>query len=603
MNSTSRAKRFDKNAMWHPARKRTKALLALVAIWSCAGARDVLSGDSQALSQATVVIIAPEEFDRIAQELSNLYRVVLPKGSVNVVHTEWIREHISPVSADKLPEGYETHHPIQRVPEWNPQTKEGYDYLLAKKIIAYLQGLQGGGSLRYVTLMGGCEHVPPSYYARCKGGAVYRFDMKDEYAFCPTDFLYCSPDLDIEADFAVGRLPFRSAEQGLRFIEKLKAWSQACCQGDWFHTAAALSGNVCDTRFEPHLGEISTLYSFLKPNARWTKIVRYFDSRGRTFTASNVRVILNEGNVGWAYHVNHGHGNYIAGSRDDVGTSEIMKYRQIENRLPIWLTVACEAGDYDSRWLPEKDYEYSVGEAVLLSRAGAIGFLGGAGYTAGESRSEIDKSGNVMVRDVDYLMQILDGVLRAYYSSPQAPLLGDMVKSSLRNYVSWLSEDELKDPAGTTMLYSFVFLGDPLLKLPAPSKSGGTYDVPRVITEFDEFREKALARGGYKEKYTIPYSNLNAGSSELSLQIARTSAKKLRVLLLDQTDNLLDDQTLQRRGIEAFSYVFKPTTWMSGPYQLIMIALAGQNGGAPTERGEGRCWLWLEYSPSYFSRP
>jgi len=57
------------------------------------------------------------------------------------------------------------------------------------------------------------------------------------------------------------------------------------------------------------------LYSLQKPEARWKRLIRYFDSRDRSFTASNAAELLREGGVGWLYHLTHGEGYYIAGSR------------------------------------------------------------------------------------------------------------------------------------------------------------------------------------------------------------------------------------------------------------------------------------------------
>jgi len=241
-------------------------------------------------------------------------------------------------------------------------------------------------------------------------------------------------------------------------------------------------------------------------------------------------------------------------------------------------------------------YDFSIGEAAVLSEAGAIAYLGGTGITAGASRSRVDGSGNVVVQDVDYLMKIIDGVLDAYYSSRRDPLLGDLVKSGLRNYISWLKHDDLKDTVGVTMLYSFVFLGDPLLRLPPPHQGPGTFDIPRVTTQFAAFREKALFRKGYKERYTIPHINLSKLSS-MSLQIGKTRSKRLRLLLLDAANHLLDDRVLSREAAGEFSYAFNPSSSMSGPYQLIMVALGRQDNGTPVELGEGRCWLWIDYHP------
>lgn len=570
----------------------------IVSLFYCIQLNGQPSPTPYVLGKTTALIIAPKEFDNAAEELSNLYRTFLPEETtIGIVHTEWISDHVSPIPADKLPEGYETHHPIARAPEWNPETREGYDYLLAKKIIAFLSECKSTGSLRYVTLLGSCTHIPPSYYVRGKEYPPYNFDISEEHKFYPTDFFFASPDLDLNVDLAVGRLPIRTVEDGTRFIEKLKGWYKSSRQGDWFHTAVALSGDVCDTRFEPYLGELSVLYSLLKPKAKWKKIIRYFDSRHRTFTASNAAAVLRQGNVGWLYHVTHGRGYYIAGSRDMIQSDAIMNYPQAENRLPIFVSVACDNGNYDTPWLPGKRYAYSIGEAVLLSKAGAIAYLGGTGITAGESRSYIDRSGNVIVQDVDYLMQIFDGILDAYYSSKEDPLLGDLVKGGLYNYVSWMKKDRLEDTVGITTLYSFVFLGDPLLRLPAQQQGEGTFDIPRVTTQFATLRENALSRGGYKERYSIPYIDLNKDSPVLSLQIGKTAARNLRILLLDPANNALDDSVLSREQAGEFSYVFKPVRSMSGPYQLVMVALDEASEGAPIERGEGRCWLWIEYNP------
>jgi len=228
-------------------------VFTLGSICFCIQSNGQFAPDSRSIRKTTALIIAPGEFDEVAKELSNLYRRVLPEGSVGIVHTEWIEKHASPIPPGKLPEGYETLQPIARVPPWNPETKQGYNYVLAKKIIAFLKKLKPANNLRYVTLLGGCLHIPPSYYVRGKPHPPYTLRVREQHDFYPTDFFYCSPDLDTTADFAVGRLPLRTAEDGFRFIKKLKGWYKSSRERDWFHTAAALSGDVCDTRFEPHL--------------------------------------------------------------------------------------------------------------------------------------------------------------------------------------------------------------------------------------------------------------------------------------------------------------------------------------------------------------
>ncbi|MDO9574747.1 MAG: C25 family cysteine peptidase, partial [Candidatus Contubernalis sp.] len=100
---------------------------------------------------------------------------------------------------------------------------KGYNYNLAKRIIAFLRHVNGQvpyalgllephplnveAKFTQLILFGNSQDIPPSYYAyfqeEWNKGDVYN-------AWVPTDFFYSSPDYDWVPNLAVGRLPIKN---------------------------------------------------------------------------------------------------------------------------------------------------------------------------------------------------------------------------------------------------------------------------------------------------------------------------------------------------------------------------------------------------------
>jgi len=110
------------------------------------------------------LIVTSEKLKSAAELLKNYHERRLGVKT-QIVTVEDINKTESMISDEKLPEGYKD--PSERdnfIKPYDSGKQEGYNYELAKKISNYLQRKMGdASSLKYVTLLGDSQVVPPSY--------------------------------------------------------------------------------------------------------------------------------------------------------------------------------------------------------------------------------------------------------------------------------------------------------------------------------------------------------------------------------------------------------------------------------------------------------
>ena len=235
--------------------------------------------------------------------------------------------HILPLAEEKEKTGYMTK--VIRTSQIgvNPTAEEISNYIRNE----YYLGFE---SLKYVLLVGDVNFIPTHY------------GIEDNV----TDLYYATMDFnDYLPDLAVGRLPVNNNDETDTIVNKILNYrtesNKALAFGappemqyvDWCHKSILEdAGFVVDTAIDPNAtGEI-------------------------------IETKVNEGGALVAYY---GHGSIV--SAGDFHTSDVYNLNNTE--LPVFLSGGCYNNWFDNESIK------SLGEELVLSPAGAIGFVGSTG--------------------------------------------------------------------------------------------------------------------------------------------------------------------------------------------------------------------------------
>ncbi|MFC1633754.1 C25 family cysteine peptidase [Planctomycetota bacterium] len=417
-------------------------------------------GNGDPVDSAESVIVCPASLKPAAERLKD-FHIDKENVSTSVITTEEIDAGYLP-AADPPFLGYSS-------TVVGKDKIVGYDYELAKKIIAYLRDQEQHPNLTYVTLFGDGLLVPPSYYINEM--AMYEwYDFESYHDWIPTDFLYSSPDYDYVANYRVGRLPVSDADQAASIVDKIERWHTSL-SWDWFKRASVVGGRPFGTPW--YYGELSSVDTINKDFLNGMEVAKYYYTAG-TYDVNHVKPLLISEDSGWLYHVDHGSGYQMGIGEEFISSSDVMisetpRTRPFNPEAPVVLSVACINGAYDTdmtvfEYQPEFDaipYPTSFGEATVLSNAGGIAYVGGSRLNYAGWDMFYDE-GRLLAHHY-YMTQICNSVLDSYHSG--AGRIGDMTYAALRRYaqdtlIGYSSERET--------LFGFVLLGDPVLSLPAP---------------------------------------------------------------------------------------------------------------------------------------
>jgi len=395
------------------------------------------------------VIVCPAALAEPARHLAEFHEREdrLPTA---VVTTEFIKAHYAEA-------------PYPRVLGIGSPTYQGsksvltnYDASLARKIVAYLRDDAAHPDLGCVTLLGNGSLVPPSYYAYVSD----EFHATFYDRWIPTDYFYASPDHDCVADFAVGRLPVKNRSEAEALVTKIIAW-RSQTNWSWF-TNAALVGS--ESNLSSHSGERDQRclnYFACQGSFRAFKQTRYFVGDG-PLTVDKIAPLLTQGGSGLVCIFAHGAPDFV-----DLGQGGKLSAGQIiaaepTTRTPIIVAHACNCAASDLALMQAREV-VSVGEAVLLSKAGGIAFFGFSRIASCDS-FELYEQGN---QKTERLLgsKLLVGPLLQRLSLGEVTLGQawlDTVNSFVEN-TAW-SRDGY---ASRMNLWMFELLGDPALRLPS----------------------------------------------------------------------------------------------------------------------------------------
>jgi len=442
--------------------KRKQAILvtdATIKVYYSPAASQGKASTGLAADPAECVIICPASLMSAAELLKD-FHVGEESVSTSVLTTQDIDANYAPAPNPPY-SGYKDNYP-------GKENIVGYDYELAKKIVSYLRDQAAHPNLKYVTLLGDGELVPPSYYINESGWQWY-------HHWIPTDFLYTSPDYDYVPNYCVGRLPVSDAAEAASIVSKIQSWHSSL-SWDWFKRASVCGGRPFGTIL--YYGELSTADLVNEDVFNGMEVGKYYHTDG-TFDVADVAPLLSTEDSGLFYHVNHGDGVNMFCQTNDIDASDVMSY-PINPKVPVMVSVACINGAYDTDltnfggWpdFPDLPYPTSFGESILLSEAGGIAYVGGSRLNYGDWDISYDQGR--LVAQHYFMNDILNSVFRSYHAGTSR--LGEMTCDALRYYAQ---NNDMGDREHRETVFGLVLLGDPVLTLPT-QQSGPSYQRPHL---------------------------------------------------------------------------------------------------------------------------
>ena len=359
---------------------------------------------------------------------------------------------------------------LRRIPYagWDSQRPEkvsikGYDYGLARRIISFLDRQRKKDRILAVLLLGDGGLIPPSYYFHLPYITNDNIEDRPYSQWIASDLFYGSPNLDLDLEWAVGRISVDTPEQAMAVAEKYYRWHQDKI-GKPPDPFIFFSGNI--RKDLVYSGEI--LYQMLEyERIVGPHTIHYFQSDGR-YTVDHLRqsFLRDPGSIHYIF--THGSGDGFEINGDYLYSGEIarMPYKM---GLPLVVSPSCLDGgfDYDLIDLPHDRDGYSIGEAILRAEGAGIGYLGSSRVSLGQfhysmSDGVVDAEG-IYYR---YMPGVINEFLRAWHAGTHR--LADTYVEAHRGYRQRFGKFDTQDLATFVELN---LLADPVLILPELPKS------------------------------------------------------------------------------------------------------------------------------------
>ncbi|MFH1998482.1 MAG: C25 family cysteine peptidase [Planctomycetota bacterium] len=387
------------------------------------------------------LILCPEALVPQADRLAALH---LAWGRpTKVLSLDYVKNLYAPAE-DPADAGYKN----PDLSDWDKIT--GYDYDLALRIVSMMRDAVNHPNLESVTLLGDAALVPPSYY--------FWFDYGDPVgSWMPSDIYFESPDYDLSPDYLLGRISVSDAAEAELYLDKVEGWV-AATSPSWSHKVTAGGGIPFGTNI--YMGELiqshyfnQGVYEGLEPT------VQYFSED--TFTKTEGRKVLTNGEQGFYLHIGHGSGNGLFYDDGGISATELSGYTP-RSDLPIIISVSCMNGAFDSD-LINMGFSRSFAEAVLISPAAGICYIGGARSNSGDTQYHIENS-KVIMDDQTYMIAMLGYAMQGYDS--QTERISELIQAGRIRY---LAEKGVQGHNKYTYL-AFCLHGDadlPILARPA----------------------------------------------------------------------------------------------------------------------------------------
>jgi hypothetical protein len=350
--------------------------------------------------------------------------------------------------------------------------------------------------IRYVTLLGNAQQVPPSYFA------VVR--MAKQGGWLATDQCYGGNEQCLNPHFAVGRLPFSTDTAVAGYLEKMK-----CFETD----APVASGELSLFGGKPFAGhtydgELSSLLLLSNPGVSWRGVKKHFRSAGNYDFDSVVDAFSGKEKNSLSAMFDHGDGSQIAVEGWLIPSNKFDAAAAPTGGAvtPVTASIACANGAFDIDLIAQRDkvFKYadptlrSVGVGLVQSAAGSVAYLGSNRLAIGGANYSIDDSGNLEITSSDYGVELIAGFFKSYHDDKKGRL-GDFYLASLRKYVAEHGT-ALPEDRDRWSYFNIMLLGDPTMPLPERNRGEVSHSLPLVdspltpATEPDEFPSLSLAQ-------------------------------------------------------------------------------------------------------------
>ncbi len=521
------------------------------------------------LSSSEAIIITPPEFYNQSLELADFHEQQNESINTTVVNTTWIYANYNNTIDP----------PIDGCKDGCPDLiSKGYNYTLAKRIIAFLKNeTTTNQNLKYVTLFGNTLYVPPSYYV-------------DNYIV--TDFFYSSPDyntttVDFVPNYMIGRLPVDNETEAEHVVQKIINWHGNVSR-EWFNNTVVAGGKPFGTSF--YTGELSITDAINKGYFNGMNITKQFRT-DNNFNKQNMNDTLSSGNTGFIYHFGHGGGFGMElnhNLEDTIYVKDVMNYSENPN-TSILVSIGCSNGQYDIDIFGGvyKDllgnYNRSFAEGVLLSDAGAVAYIGGARTNYGGIPVLLDK-GRLIITEQPYMQAMLNYVFKSY--SEGRNTLGNITTEAMKSYY----ENNTITGIDKLTFFEFTLLGDPALEIPA--KGGGkSYQQPNLTAVNPDSYISMSGESGKSGE--TPFYNLNE-NKEVKIN-STTNSPTTEVKLVDT--NRRYNETVEKKNLtDTSEYSFN-----TSQNSLYLVRMSSE------DKKEGWLYTYTQFVPEnanlYLSAP
>jgi hypothetical protein len=434
-----------------------------------------------ALETKPSIIVTSAKMKLAAEKLKNYHEEKLGIKTA-IVTVEEIKDLEQPIAEESLPEGYKT--TSQRdnaVKPYQPQKNEGYDYELAKRIANYLQKRMGeGSSLKYVTLLGNVQEIPPSYY--------FAYHDESNRNFTPTDACYGAIDKCGEPRVAVGRLPLNNEREVDQYITKVEEWRIFSNESS---KELSLYGGKAFPQSDVYVGELGTLNTIQDKNLDWQGVVKNFKTQSRYAKATLKQAVLGAPQTPFAYHLDHGNGNEWYVEREFITSNEISGGRisSTDIRSSVIVSVSCSNAAFDESLFNEAVFDepshggLSIGSSLIRARGGAVAYLGSARPAVGDPIYQFDEFGNLELTGTNYSLQILDSFFQRYGISRRGRM-GDFTLKALQGFI-FENGNTMSEEKNQWSYFTTALLGDPVIPLPDRTKSAEVFETSKSALKLD----------------------------------------------------------------------------------------------------------------------
>ncbi len=438
---------------------------------------------SAEVTKPPVIIITDENLVQLVNEtFAELYRSF--NYTVDIVSVQYINETYKPAPNITEYPGFYAPAVEDSIYQY---LVEHYNWQLALKIQEFLNETYAALNRTpfYVVLIGSAKTIPPSFYFQY----MYMYGYLDPYnSWIPTDYFYADiVGRDLKPELYIGRIPFDSPENITHVYNKTV---------EWYNTPVAAGSKLI----------ISGGYTFLDlpmfgEQAIATMTVNgsisTFDVETLTRTSENynasavLSVFAGNRSATWYFIIAHGSGDSFGDwlildigrfTFETLATNQQLLSLPTNYAVPIISSVACINGAWDTDLVPPDLSAWpftlpSIGQAVLLSNASGVAYIGSA-RIAWEILGPVELQQGLAVSHFYGATKLHVSILETYnFYRMIYPGMGvnatlaDVVWGGIASYSSIVESLGMIAPylmeIGISEIFKLSLLGDPVLQLPS----------------------------------------------------------------------------------------------------------------------------------------